>query len=245
MDLWMLVVIGFITTFVGTLAGSGGLIGMPSMLLVGLPIHSAIATAKFSNTLSSFSSFYFLLKNKQISFSSALKTAPFALGGGITGGILANSISEETMTIMAIFLLSLALVLALIRKPIEKDSADLMKIDKKIFPYLFGIGIYDGMFGPGQSTLLMYTYLHKGFTYLKAMAFTRFQTFLSCFGSFFLFLSAGHFNIQVGLSYALGAIIGAQLAVRVAKRMKVLYLKRLLHIVTVILIVQLTLKVVL
>jgi len=65
-DLWVLIFIGFFTTFVGTLAGGGGLIGLPSMLLIGIPIHQAIATAKFANIFSSFSTFVVLLKNKNI-----------------------------------------------------------------------------------------------------------------------------------------------------------------------------------
>ncbi|MFF2499379.1 MULTISPECIES: hypothetical protein [Peribacillus] len=39
------------------MAGSGGLIGMPSLLLlIGLPIHQIIGSVKFSNMFSSFSS---------------------------------------------------------------------------------------------------------------------------------------------------------------------------------------------
>ncbi|MGM0826988.1 MAG: hypothetical protein ACQEU4_02085 [Bacillota bacterium] len=38
---------GLVVALIGTLAGSGGLIGMPVMLLLGLPIHTAIATSKF------------------------------------------------------------------------------------------------------------------------------------------------------------------------------------------------------
>ncbi|MBM7694604.1 putative membrane protein YfcA [Peribacillus deserti] len=67
MTLVLIILIGFCTTFVGTLTGGGGLIGMPSLLLIGLPIHSVIATAKFSNVFSSFSSFYVLLKQRELS----------------------------------------------------------------------------------------------------------------------------------------------------------------------------------
>ncbi|MEW5592346.1 hypothetical protein ABGT24_02115 [Peribacillus frigoritolerans] len=41
------------------MAGSGGLIGMPSLLLIGLPIHQVIGSVKFPNMFSSFSSFIF------------------------------------------------------------------------------------------------------------------------------------------------------------------------------------------
>ncbi|MES1039283.1 TSUP family transporter [Peribacillus simplex] len=57
MPIILLLTISFTASFVGTLAGSGGLIGMPSLLLlIGLPIHQIIGSVKFSNMFSSFSS---------------------------------------------------------------------------------------------------------------------------------------------------------------------------------------------
>ncbi len=91
MTIILLLVISFAASFVGTLAGSGGLIGMPSLLLIGLPIHQVIGSVKFSNMFSSFSSFYILLKKKQLKLKDALQLIPFALFGGFFGGLLANS----------------------------------------------------------------------------------------------------------------------------------------------------------
>ncbi|PLR87238.1 sulfite exporter TauE/SafE family protein [Bacillus sp. V33-4] len=233
-----LIGIGLIAAFIGTLAGSGGLIGMPSMLLLGIPVHTAIASAKFSNIFSSFSSFFVLLKRKHISFKSAIKTAPFALGGGVCGGLLANSISDKTMTIAAIILLSIAFILTFVKKPQQQEITS-AETGTDIYPYLFGISVYDGMFGPGQATLLMYTYLHKGLSYIKAMAYTRFQTFISCFGALFSYIAGGAFDLSIALYLSTGSIIGAQLAVRMADRVSVRYLKRLLHLITILLIIQL------
>ncbi|PLR97460.1 sulfite exporter TauE/SafE family protein [Bacillus sp. T33-2] len=239
MTILLLLLIGFAASFIGTLAGSGGLIGMPSMLLIGVPIHSAIAAAKFSNIFSSFSSFLFLLKNKNITIKEVSKTAPFGLAGGISGGMMANAINEDTMTIIAVVLLSFALIMALMKKPSEAETGN-PGINWPVYPALFGIGAYDGMFGPGQATLLMHTFIHSGFTYIKAMAFTRFQTFISCFGSFFSFLAAGNFDLQTAVFLASGSFLGAQTAVRLAGRISPIYLKRMLHLVTILLIIQLT-----
>jgi uncharacterized membrane protein YfcA len=86
LDLLLLFLIGFIGTFIGTLAGSGGLISMPCMLLIGIPIHSAIAATKFSNTFSSFSSFFVLLKQKKIDWKTALSLSPLGIAGGMNLG---------------------------------------------------------------------------------------------------------------------------------------------------------------
>ncbi|SFC03466.1 hypothetical protein SAMN05443252_101551 [Bacillus sp. OV322] len=237
MTIVLLILIGFTATFIGTLAGSGGLIGMPSLLLIGIPIHSVIASAKFSNMFSSFSSFYVLLKQRELTLKDALTLIPFALAGGLTGGMLANSFSEKTMNIMAVILLSIAFIISFFKKPKQKDGD--WYIPKKAYPALFGISVYDGMFGPGQATMLMYTFLNNGASYLKALALTRFQTFISCGAAFLSYLYAGNFEWDVAIYYAIGSILGAQLAVRAARKIAAIHLKKILHAVTIALILQL------
>ncbi|WP_409253533.1 sulfite exporter TauE/SafE family protein [Bacillus sp. SCS-153A] len=161
----ILLATGFFTSLIGTVAGSGGLIGMPVMLLAGLPVHSAIAVAKFSNTLSSFSSFSYLLKKKEIKWREALSILPFAFGGGLAGGITAGLLRERVMEFIAVFLLTSAFFISFVRKPSE--SADNPSTGLRgIGPSLTAIGFYDGMFGPGQATMLMHTFLYKALFYL-------------------------------------------------------------------------------
>jgi uncharacterized protein len=242
MEFLLLIVIGFSTSFIGTFAGGGGLIGMPAMLVIGIPIHQAIAAAKFSNMFSSFSSFFVLLRQKKIEWRKVIWLIPISLGGGITGGMIASALPEKTMTLIAIGLLSFALALQLLKKQ-KNDRQASATIPKKLYPVLYGVGIYDGMFGPGQATLLMYAYLRNGFEYLSAVAFTRFQTFLSCCGAFFTYLFAGHFNWQVAVFLAIGSLIGAQTSIRIANKLEKRHLQMILNTVTLLLIIQLVIKV--
>jgi uncharacterized membrane protein YfcA len=107
MDLILLYVIGVVATTIGTLAGGGGFINLPTMLLLGMPIHSAIGANKVSNTVSSFSSFFTLYKRKQISFKESYWIIPFSLIGGLTGGWIASLLSSKYLFIVAIVLLVL------------------------------------------------------------------------------------------------------------------------------------------
>ncbi|MCA1040999.1 sulfite exporter TauE/SafE family protein [Bacillus infantis] len=238
MESTILILIGFLSAFIGTLAGSGGLIGMPSMLLLGIPVHSAVAAAKFSNIFSSLSSFIYLLRKREISLKDSIQTLPFGLAGGATGALLANSIPEKAMTMLAVSLLVFALVITMLKKPEETGSET--GITPRIFPSIYFIGAYDGLFGPGQGTLLMYTFLNKGFHYIRAVAFSRFQTFISCFASFTVYLGAGSFQIEPSLCLLTGSLLGAHLAVRAAGKINPSYLKRLLHGITILLIIQLS-----
>lgn len=235
---WPIFFIGIAATFIGTLAGSGGMINMPLMLMYGLPIHTIISSNKFANTLSSFSSFAVLLKKKEANVKEMAATAPFTIGGGILGAYFTSQLNGEVMTVIALFLLLFALGLNLLKKPQEQKMAE-HRLKKRLYPLVFGIGAYDGMFGPGQGTLLMYTFLHNGFTYIKSVAFTRFQTFLSCTGAFTAYALSGIMDWNIALSLAAGSILGAQIAVRFAAKLSFKQAAWLIRLITVLLILQL------
>ncbi len=190
---------------------------MPSLLLIGFPIHQVIGSVKFSNMFSSFSSFYILLKKKQLDVANALKLIPFALFGGFCGGLLANSFSEKMMNLLAIGLLMIAMLMNVVKRT-NPDSGSAWHLPKKAYPSLFGISVYDGMFGPGQATMLMYTFLRNGATYLQSLAFTRFQTFISCTAAFITYFHADNISWEIALYYTIGSLIGSQLAIRVAQK---------------------------
>ncbi|WLD94980.1 sulfite exporter TauE/SafE family protein [Alkalihalobacillus sp. AL-G] len=238
-----LFIIGFIATFIGTLAGSGGLINLPAMLLIGVPIHSAIASNKFSNTLSSFSSFFVLLRKKEVDLKSALKIAPFSFVGGIAGGLIASSLSENVMMIIGISLLIVAFLVSFIGKPVEQSSRT-SEVSYWTYPSLFGIGTYDGMFGPGQATFQMYLFFYQGIGYLRTIAYTRFNTFLSCLGAFITYFFADLIRWDVAIPLAIGSILGSQIAVRLAGKFSKTAVKILLRIITVLLLIQLVYQVV-
>ncbi|MGR3763677.1 sulfite exporter TauE/SafE family protein [Rossellomorea sp. NS-SX7] len=235
----LLFITGMIVAFVGTLAGSGGLIGMPVMLLLGIPVHTSIAAAKFSNIISSSSSFIYLLKDRKVTFKECLPIVPIALTGGILGAFLADKISPAVLEWLAFFFLILALLLSLIKgiQP-ERTNGDYKLPAGK----LALISTYDGLFGPGQATLLMYTHLMHGLSYLKTVALTRFQTFVSCLAAFSVYLSNGHVDWMTAIPFALGALIGAQVSVRIAAKVSIKQAGILLNVITFVLILQVGLR---
>ncbi|MFC0189070.1 sulfite exporter TauE/SafE family protein [Fictibacillus aquaticus] len=238
MMMLLLFSIGIIATFLGTLAGGGGILSFPAMLLLGVPPHFAIASNKFSNTFSSFSSFFVLLKKKEVTFLTLVVPGAFSLAGGIAGSQAAAAIPPDVMKVAALVLLTFALLLTFMKKPDEK-SGELERLPRSVYPYLFGIGAYDGMFGPGQGTLQMNLYLSKGFSVMKSIGFTRFNTFLSCIGAAVSYIASGFFLPEVALPLTAGSIIGAQLAVRTAGNLSKKQVLLMVRALTVILIVQL------
>jgi uncharacterized membrane protein YfcA len=232
--------LGLIVSFIGTFGGSGGLIGLPAMLIMGLPVISAISIAKFSNMISSFSTFYYLVKQKEIKWKEVLPLIPISIMGGMIGAFLSSSIPENLTHVIAIILLTAALFIQFTKKKWQKEKESRESKIRKLFPPLFGVSIYDGAFGPGQATLLMLVYLQNGYSYLRSMAFTRFQTFIGSIGAFSIYAVGGHFPFHFGVSYAVGAILGSQIAVRVAQKMQPKFAIYIINTLTVVLLIQLS-----
>ena len=241
MDYFLLYFIGVTATTIGTLAGGGGLISLPTMLLLGMPIHSAIGANKVSNTVSSFSSFFTLYKRKQISLKDSLWLIPISLGGGVTGGFIASQLSASNLYVLAIVLLAFAFVTSFIGKG-SFTGEEPLKLSKVSGPGLFGIGIYDGLFGPGQGTLMLYLFSYLNIAYVKSVGLVRLATFSSCFGAAISYISSGAIIWPLTLALMAGSITGAQLGVRIAEKLKPQYVKPILRVVTALLIVQLVVE---
>ncbi|WP_249597857.1 sulfite exporter TauE/SafE family protein [Peribacillus frigoritolerans] len=109
-------------------------------------------------------------------------------------------------------------------------------LPKKVYPSLFGISVYDGMFGPGP-------FLRNGATYLQSLAFTRFQTFISCTAAFITYFMSGNIAWGIAIYYTIGSLIGSRLALRVAQKISTGQLRFILHSVTIALLNQLVIRV--
>ena len=241
MDYLLLYLIGVTATTIGTLAGGGGLISLPTMLLLGMPIHSAIGANKVSNTVSSFSSFFTLYKRKQITLKDSVWLIPISLGGGITGGFIASQLSASNLYILAIILLAFAFLTSFIGKG-NFTGEEPLKLTAVSGPGLFGIGMYDGLFGPGQGTLMLYLFSYLNIAYVKSVGLVRLATFSSCFGAAISYISSGVIIWPLTLALMAGSITGAQLGVRIAEKIKPQYVKPILRIVTALLIIQLVVE---
>ncbi|MFC4354313.1 sulfite exporter TauE/SafE family protein [Chryseomicrobium palamuruense] len=237
MEYILMFIIGLVATTLGTLAGGGGLISLPAMLLLGVPVHSAIGANKVSNTVSSFSSFYYLIRKKRITLKESAWIIPVSLTGGVTGGMIATAIPEEQMYLVVTGLLLFAFVTSFLGKK-GFSGEESLTITKKSAAGLYSIGIYDGLFGPGQGTLMLYLFSYLNISYIRSVGFVRLATFSSCFGAAITYTIAGEIIWPLTIALLLGSVTGAQTGVRIAEKLNPAYVKPILRVVTILLIVQ-------
>ncbi|WP_431029948.1 sulfite exporter TauE/SafE family protein [Lysinibacillus sp. LZ02] len=239
--LFILFVIGFFGNVIGTLAGGGGLITLPTMLLLGMPVHAAIGANKVANTVSTLSNFYSVFKRKEITREEVFPIIVLCFIGGLLGGGLAALFTEQTLTIIAICLLLFAFVLSFFGKTDFGEQLQL-HVKKRTASLLIGVGIYDGLFGPGSGTLLLYIYASEKLAYMKAVVLGRVGIFATCFGAALMYIVNGQILWAETLALMIGSIMGAQLGIILARKISAKLAKYLLRLITAILIVQLILE---
>ncbi|WP_432354248.1 sulfite exporter TauE/SafE family protein [Sporosarcina sp. A2] len=241
MDYIVLYFTGLVAMMLGTLAGGGGLITMPAMLLMGIPIHSVIGASKISTTVSSFSTFLTVLLKKQITLRESWWILPVSLTGGTLGGLAATHIMEATLYKLAIILLIGAFLTSFLSKADFAGEASL-KPSKTGITGLVGIGLYDGLFGPGQGTLLLYVFNHLRISYMRSIGFVRLATFSSGFGAAISYIAMGKIIWPIACALVLGSLSGAQIGVRIAGKLNPQHVRILLRVVIIGLIIQLIVK---
>ncbi|MEX3745501.1 sulfite exporter TauE/SafE family protein [Lysinibacillus xylanilyticus] len=238
MEYLLFLVIGIAGNVIGTLVGGGGLITLPTMMLMGVPVHSAIGANKVSNMVSAFSSFYTIFRRKELLWSEMRSVLLVSLVGGTLGGLFASFISSQTLTLIAIILLGFALIMAFIGGA-EFGEKESFTMNRKNGPILLAVGFYDGLFGPGSSTLALYTYAHEKISYLKAVGLSRVGVFAMCSGAAITYIATGKIEWPLTFVLMIGSVIGAQIGIILARKVKANQVKLLLRIVTIVLILQL------
>ena len=239
-----LVSIGIFAAFIGTLAGGGGLITIPAMMLVGIPIQTSIATNKFSSGIAALSSIFYLLYHQELRLTSIIKYVAVAIAGGICGALLTVSMSEKTMNIIACILLISALFITLKNREWTVSSEENNTKHNNRFWQPFLIAAYDGGFGPGSSTFSILHYLRYHYAYIKAVQLTRVLIFGSCTGAFLVFYQTGFIQWHYAIAMAVGSIIGSQLGLLVLPKIPIKAAKILLIVIISLLLIQVAIKII-
>lgn len=237
----IIICIGILGSFIGTLAGGGGLITLPAMLLLGIPIHFSIATNKFSSGIASLSSLIVLLKKKELNMKiMKLYIISSTIGGGF-GALVTSILPEKLLNLIAICLLIFAFIVSIQSQKWynELQANNTNPNHNRSFKVIsFFIGMYDGGFGPGSSTFSILYFIKSKNTYVKATQMSRVLNFGSCLGAFIVFYQTGFLQWDYAVALATGSIIGTQVALKIVSKIPLKMAKGLVTTILVLLIVQ-------
>ena len=210
----------FVAGFIDSIAGGGGLITVPAMLLAGIPPLETLGTNKLQSLFGSGSATLAYARGGHVKLREQLPMAAMAGLGGAFGALLATIVPGDVLKAIMPFLL-VAIGLYFGFKPNISDQDRHQRMKPLIFGLTFvpAIGFYDGVFGPGTGSFYMLGFVMlAGFGLLKATAHTKLLNFSSNIGAFAVFLSFGVVLWKPGLVMGLGQFLGAQAGSRLAMK---------------------------
>lgn len=103
--LFFLFVAAFVAGFVDSIAGGGGMITIPVLLISGIPPIEALATNKFQSTFGSFSAAYHFYKKGYLNLKRALPFALLVFAFSALGTISVQFIQTDSLSKILPFLI--------------------------------------------------------------------------------------------------------------------------------------------
>jgi len=219
--LLFLIAAGFVAAFVDAVVGGGGLMSVPALLAVGLPPSLALGTNKFASTFSSLTSMTTFLMSGKIQLKLATALFPLSLGGAALGAYIIHELPSDFLRPLVVVLLIAVTIYTLLKKNWGADSVYRGLTRRSAVLIGCGaliIGFYDGFFGPGTGSFLIFMFIFTGFDFVRASANAKVLNFASNLAALAVFWSLGSvaftYGIPMGLSMMAGAYIGSRTAVK-------------------------------
>ncbi len=228
----LLILAGFVAGFVDSIAGGGGLITVPALLLAGANPLQALATNKLQGTFGAGTAMLTYARAGHVRLQDQLLMAAVSAAAGAAGALVAHLIPADVLRLtMPVILIAVALFFALKPGLSDHDRVERMKPAVFTFTAVPLIAAYDGFFGPGTGSFFMIGFVMlAGFGVLKATAHTKTLNFASNIGSLLVFIPSGATWWAVGIAMALAQVAGASLGARLAMRVGAKLIKPLLVI---------------
>jgi hypothetical protein len=223
-NLWLLAAVpitGFAAGFVNTLAGSGSLITVPILILLGLPANVANGTNRVGVTIQSIVAVATFRRHGVLDAAGAWRLLVPAVLGGVVGARLAVDLDEALLR-RVIGGLMLALLVVMFVRP-ERWLAD-TSASRRARPWLeipvfFAIGVYGGFIQIGVGIFLMAgLVLCSGYNLVTANALKNVIVLAFTLAALLVFVVGGQVLWGLGLVVAVFQGAGAWFAVRLTVR---------------------------
>jgi len=234
----------FFAGFIDSIAGGGGLIQLPA-LLIGLPkseTAEVLGTNKLSAVFGTTTAAALYRKQTKPDPKILIAMGVPAFLGSAGGAVLASQIPTSSMRPMVLVLLIIVAVYTWFKPDLGKfeDLRHLPKRRVQIAAFAGGvIGFYDGIFGPGTGSFLMLILVASlGYAFITASAIAKVVNVATNVGAIMVFGINGAVLWQIGIILGIanisGAVIGARLAIKGGSTL----VRKVFLLVTVALIVK-------
>jgi uncharacterized membrane protein YfcA len=221
--------------FVDAAVGGGGLIQLPAALLLlpGLPVPTVLGTNKLASFFGTSFAVQRYARHVTLDWATILPAAIAAFAFAFLGSVAVTLIDPTVLRPLVLVMLVVVAIYVLFVKDLGLIHAPKHAPHKaRLLGVLVGsgLGFYDGFFGPGMGSFLIFAFVGIfGFDFLSASASAKVVNWSTNLASLIYFTTHGYVLYKIGAAMALcniiGAIFGARLAIAKGSRfVRVLFL---------------------
>ena len=199
--------------FIDAMAGGGGLLTIPALLLTGMNPVAVLATNKLQACAGSFSASVTMIKKGLIHPKMMKVALIMAFVGSAVGTVLVQLSPPDFLQKALPFVIGAVGVYTLFSPNLGKLETT-PKMSQKLYERTVAplIGLYDGYFGPGTGTFFSLSQVVlRGRDLVQATARAKLLNFATNIASLIFFVLGGQVVWVVGLVMMTGQLIGAYL----------------------------------
>ncbi|MGB6976643.1 MAG: TSUP family transporter [Gammaproteobacteria bacterium] len=216
--------VAFLAGLVDAIAGGGGLIQVPGLLILfpQASIVSLLGTNKLASCCGTAMSSFHYTRTLKIDYRSFAPTLIAAFIGSFIGAKVVSSLQNEVLKPVIFVLLLIMGIYTLIRKDfglISRRKLNGLPLQLCSIAIGAGTGFYDGFFGPGTGSLLMFFLVGLiGYNFLEGSAFAKLANLAANAAALIFFATAQKIFYSLAIPMAafnvLGNLVGAKLAIK-------------------------------
>jgi uncharacterized membrane protein YfcA len=211
----------FIAGLIDAVAGGGGLIQVPALFAVfpSAPPPLLLGTNKFSALAGTTLATVRYRMSVPIPWRALLPAAAVVGVGALVGAKTVSLVDPTILRPMLVILLVVIAAYVLLRPNFGEGAAQPKKLGGLFFVTVAIFGFYDGFFGPGAGSVLMFVLVRFfGHDFLRAAMTTKVLNWTSNFSALVIFAISGNVLYAAAIPMAVfntaGGFIGAHLAVQ-------------------------------
>lgn len=224
LELALVLIAAFSAGCIDAIVGGGGLIQAPALFSIypETPPAALLGTNKFASIFGTANAAWRFSRKIQIDWRGLLPLAVLVLATAALGAVVATIVPSKIFRPMVPVLLLGVLIYVLSNKTLgDEHRPRVFAREHHVWAALLigGIGFYDGFFGPGTGSFLMFVFVRLyGYDFLNAAASARVLNVATNLAALTYFASQGHVLWQIAIGMAVANVAGSLLGTRLALR---------------------------
>lgn len=224
MELLIVSLASLLAGFVDSIVGGGGLVLVPALFAVfpSAPPATLLGTNKGASVWGTAFATLQYSRRVEMRWAALLPAAGAGFVAAFAGAWLVTVVSPDFLRKLLPLVLLAVLVYTLFKKELGRTHAPRYTGAKEAYMACAigaGIGFYDGFFGPGTGSFLVFLFVRlMGYDFLSASASAKLVNTTTNVASLVLFIAKGHvwwhFVLAMALANVVGSLLGTRLALK-------------------------------